>query len=268
MSTRLAHLVLPCLIPLTGCAALGTVNSVPSAASLSGNWQIQSGTSITSAPAGQIFLVGSMQTQDSQVTATFNTVAVCPVRPIINYTGTYNATTGALTLNVTPAVPLLATVNVQLTIPSNPSAVATGTTSSIGALCNLTSGTLPAVGIEVPPLTGTYTGTVAAANATTTPATAVATLTLTQSATANASAQFPVTGTLQFTASTSACSSTTPVTGTISGTTFTLTSAANSVTISGFDASAGNGLSAVDITFAAGPCTGSTTAATYAGTLQ
>ena len=255
-----------CFTTLSGCAAVNTGQTANPISEAVNNWQIQSGTTITPSGQSPVFMTGAMQIQGSQVTGTFITDAICPAQPnpVENFTGTYNASTGALTLTAAP----IGNIYVQLTIPSTASTVAVGTMNATGEICALALQG-PAVGIEIAPLAGTYTGTATAASSNpppSAPATGVATLTLTQATPANASAQFPISGTLQFTASSNACSNSTAVTGTISGTGFSLASTTPGITISGSDSASSDNLSVTNITFANGPCnTG--TAATYAGSL-
>jgi hypothetical protein len=265
MRIRPVHLALLWMLPLAGCTAINSPATPTETLGTYTNWQIQSGTTITPSAQGPVFMTGAMLIQGSQVTGTFSTDAICPAQPnpVENFTGSYDASTGVLTLTATP----IGNINVQLTIPSTPSTVAVGTMGAAGEICALAMQG-PAVGVEIAPLAGAYTGTVAAANSNppSAPATGVATLTLTQAAAANASAQFPISGTLQFTASSSACSSSTAVTGTISGAGFSLASTTLGITISGSDSASSDNLSVTNITFANGPCnTG--TAATYAGSL-
>jgi hypothetical protein len=251
------------LASLTGCSTSSTAPLVttPIATEIGNNWQIQSGTAITATSTGGGFLTGPMQIQGTQVTATFQSNVTCvDVPQPVAFTGTYNSTTGALSLQPT-GTPF---VDVGLTIPTDPTSLATGTMGGAGNICALAF-TGPAVGIEIPTFTGTYTGSVAAASPST--STGTATLTVSQSATAN-DAQFPLTGTLQFTSGT--CTTSIPVNGAISGASFTLASAstATSATITGGDTQAGASLPATAITFPNGPCnTGASSAATYTGNL-
>jgi len=251
------------LASLVGCSTTPTspVVTLPISAEVGNNWQIQSGTAITATSTGGAFLKGAMQIYGTQVTGTFQTSSSClNVPQPLTYTGTYNATTGALTLQPTPN----AYVEVNLIVPADPTSLSAGTMGGAGNICN-TAFTGPAVGIEIPALTGTYTGTVTAAS----PSTSTGTATLTVSQTSPpANALFSLTGTLQFTSGT--CTASIPVTGAISGASFTLASAATatSATITGADTQGGSSLPATAITFPNGPCnTGSSSAVTYTGNL-
>jgi len=261
--TRL--LVLTALVSLSGCTTLTSPysqgNLTPVAAST--NWQIQPGSAITTPFNGfPIFLAGAMQIQGTQVTGSFQTSSPCgTVEQPVAFTGTYNATTGALSMHPTG----LSFVDVNLVLPSDPTKMASGTIGATGIMCALAFQS-PGVGVEIPPLTGTYAGTIAGTAPTPAPGVqpGTATLTLTQSTTPNASAQFPLTGIFQFTSST--CSTSIPVAGTISGVGFTLASASSTpVTITGADASGGATLTAVTALFPSGLC--NAFAATYTGTL-
>jgi len=260
-----SFLALTALIGLSGCSTLSSPGSqshlIPAAAST--NWQIQPGTAITAPPNGlPVFLAGNMQIQGTNVTGTFQSNVTCvDVAQPVTFAGTYNPTTGALNIKPTG----LAFVDVNLIVPADPTTLATGTVSGAGTVCALAFQG-PGVGVEIPTLTGTYTGTIA--DTAPTPAPGVqpgtATLTLTQSTTPNATAQFPLTGTFQFTSS--ACSTSIPVAGTISGVAFTLAATGSTpVTITGADVSGGATLTAVTALFPSGLC--NAFAATYTGTL-
>jgi len=258
--TRL--LALSALVSLSGCTTLTSPSSqdkiTPITAST--NWQFEGGSSIT--PTGAL-LTGTMQIQGSQVTGTFqSTIGLCgDVTPQpVSFAGTYNPTTGALNIKPT-SIPF---VDVNVVIPADPTQMASGTISATGIVCALAFQG-PGVGVEVPTLTGTYAGTLADTQPTPAPGVqpGTATLTLTQSTTPNANAQFPLTGTFQFTSS--ACSASVPVAGTISGVGFTLTSTGSTaVTITGADASGGGALTISSVYFPSGPCP---SFASYTGTL-
>jgi len=265
LSTGTRLLAITALASLSGCTTLSSPYSqgkiTPITAST--NWQFESGSSITANPnGGGGFLMGSMQIQGSQVTGTFQTQVTCvDVPQPVTFTGTYNPTTGAL--NVKPTGP--AFVDVNVVVPADPTQMASGTIGGGGNVCTIAFQG-PGVGIEVPTLTGTYTGTISDTEPTPAPGIqpGTATLNLTQSTTANANAAFPLTGTLQFTSST--CNTSIPVAGTINGVSFTLTSTnSTAVTITGADASGGATLTTVTALFPSGLC--NAFAATYTGTL-
>jgi len=235
MSSRLLHretwsVGLPLLLATLGLIGCSTLDQAVEPANPSvqiSNWQIQTGNEITATPTGAVFLAGAMQIQGNQATGTFNTHSVCGNPSLLSYTGTYNSTTGALTL---ADAAVSAAPNVQLSVPSKQTTPSTGSISALGQNCALALGNTPAVGVEIPSLTGTYTGTLSS------PAgvTGQATLSVTQSPTPNASAQFPVNGSLFFASSSGLCGDYAPVTGTISGAAYTLSSAVISQdTISG-----------------------------------
>ena len=273
MSSRLLYkgtvlLGLPILLAALTLSGCNVVSSASAAyqqppAGMSGNWQIQTGSAITPGPKGAVFLAGAVEMQGSQATATLATDAICGVQPVANYTGTFNDTTGVLTLTNTQPP---AAVTVSLAVPPDTTTLSVGTIGASGILCALAMAPTASVGVQIPPLTGTYTGTIQ--DTAPTPAPGVkpgtATLTLTQSTTPNTNAQFPLTGTFQFTSSD--CSASVPVAGTISGVAFTLASTGSTaVTISGADASGGTALTINDVYFPNGPCPGF---AMYSGTLN
>jgi hypothetical protein len=263
LSTGNRFLALIALASLAGCSTSSTapVVTTPISTDASNNWQIEGGTAITATPLGGGLLAGPMQIQGTQVTGTFQSNVTCvDVPQPVTFTGTYNSTTGALSIKPTG----LAFVDVNLIVPTDPTSLATGTMGGAGNVCALAFQG-PAVGIEIPSLTGTYTGAVTAASPSTN--TGTATLTVSQSSTA-ANAQFPLTGTLQFTSGT--CNASIPVNGAISGVGFTLasTATATSATITGANTQGGASLPATAISFPNGPCnTGASSAVTYAGNL-
>jgi hypothetical protein len=221
-----------CSLWLTGCGSAPT-HSIPAISNA--NWQIQAGSSITYPPTGA-YLLGVVQTEGSQITGTFtnNNLACSP--PSSTYIGSTD-TSGELTLKAPFD-------SATLPAPSAPYSMTTGTLSGGGYLCNATTSG-PAVGIEIPPLNGTYTGTLVASAA----ASGTATLTVAQDSTPNAFGQFLVTGTLQF--SSSGCTSTSDLTGTISGTVITLNG--SNLTLTSYDTHTGSLLLAI-LTFTTSGC--------------
>lgn len=233
--------LLLCTLWLLGCGSTPT-HSTP--ATSYANWQIQAGSSITYPPSGA-YLVGSIVTVDSQITGTFtnNDLACSP--PSSTYIGSADSS-GKLTLKAPfDSATLLA--------PTAPYTMTTGTLAGGGYLCNVVTSS-PAVGLEIRPFNGTYTGSLLASAT----ASGTATLTVTQNPTPNGLGQFPVTGTLQFTAT--GCTATTNVSGTISGTVITLTGIG--LTLNAYDTKAGTTLP-ITLNFTASPCN----AAPFTGTL-
>lgn len=211
-----AHIAL--LLPLAcllGCAFPYT--SSP----LNGNWQIQSGTAITSPPTAP-YLIGALQGNNSALTGTFNLQqAGSGVTPqVISLTGTYNPATGNLVLG--PPPPQVGGVSVMLSVPADPTDVATGTIDfSCGVCANGFS--LPAVGVQIAPLNGTYSGTLTGTLTTssqTTPITGTTSVTFTQSTTPNSAGQFPLTAAVTFPSSSGMGTTTLP--GLVSGITLEL----------------------------------------------
>ncbi len=257
MSSRLLQKTSPFLaIPvlfatacLSSCTTLySSVSSAPS--DLSGNWQIQS--AFYQVPFS---MTGPMQIQGSQVTANLHTaVDLLLDGSLISYSGTYDSTTGTLTLTSAPALVQQSTVNVhvELTVSSNHTGDAPGTVGITGLHPSV--GPWAATAMEIPPLTGTYTGTLTSSTST-----GSAILTVSQSSTPNGSGQFPVTGTLKLSAPT--CNDTASISGTISGARFILASA--NATITGDDTGTGTTLTTA-IAFTSAACN----AANYTGTLN
>ena len=235
---------LPVLFWAACLAGCGSTPKTPVNPALSDNWQIQVGTSITSPPTG-MYILGAIQTEGSQVTGIFSNYMPCSPATS-TYTGSMDSS-GDLTLTAPFD-------QAKILVPAIRYAMTTGTLSGGGYLCNVVGGGA-AVAIEIPPFNGTYSGTLTASAS----SSGTAVLTVAQAATPNAAGQFPVTGTLQFTAT--GCSSTSDVTGTISGTVVKLTAAG--ATIAAYDNAAGAALPTT-LTFAAAPCN----AAPFTGTLS
>src|ERR1017187_7220409 len=86
------------LFPLTFLlgGALPATPTPMSQPSLTGNWQIQAGTAITSPPATP-YLVGALQDNGGQLTGTFSTAQFSTVSPVVeSYSATYNAPTASM----------------------------------------------------------------------------------------------------------------------------------------------------------------------------
>ena len=182
-------------VALTGCAVVSAPTASATPGGLTGNWQFQTGSSITSPPTGG-YLVGALQVQGSQVTGAFTGLAGPCTAPLDNITGSYDSSTGNLTFNAIG-------IQAQLLVPADPTSLATGTLVAGGYLCQIITAPIPSVGVEIAPLTGTYTGTLTESLTDinqTTPviSTGTAALTLTQSSMPNSSGAFPISGTLAF----------------------------------------------------------------------
>jgi hypothetical protein len=203
-----------CTLGFTGCSSNAPSTLAPTTVTgssakpttLNENWQIQTGSSISSPQGARPFvLTGAMQIQGSQVSGIFQTNAGCVYPGPYTYTGSYNATTGSLSLTS-------GYVSAQLAMSTDPTNLSSGTIGGGGQICNAITGQGPAVGIEIPSLTGTFTGAVTSA---TTGNTGNVTLTVAQAPTATTDGQFALTGTLQFASTT--CNNTVDITGSISG---------------------------------------------------
>ena len=181
------------------------------------NWQIQAGTAITSPPTAP-YLVGALQGANSALTGTFNVQqAGSGVTPqVVNFTGTYDPTTGNLALTGSPVAGM--GIGVMLSVPADPTDLATGSIDIECLVCALVSPPIPAVGVEIATLNGTYTGSLT--DSASPSMSGTGTLTLTQSATPNSSGQFPLTGTITFPSSTEF--GTLPISGTVNGEGITL----------------------------------------------
>lgn len=209
MRTRASIALLLPLACLLGC----TLPYTPSP--LTGNWQIQSGTAITSPPTG-LYFVGVLQVQGTQATGVFST----PSPPgtgtrVLSFTGGFNPTTGNIGL-------ITNGFDIGFTEPAIPNTITTvgvtgGCVGSPPPAC-LAIFEVPSVGAQIAPLNGTYAGTLT--DSASPSMSGTGTLTLTQSATPNASGQFPLIGTITFPSSTEF--GTLPLSGTVSGEGITL----------------------------------------------
>ena len=213
------------LFPLTfllGCTVTATPTPIGQL-SLTGNWQIQAGTAITSPPATP-YLVGDLQGTNSALSGTFTTGVGTASPTVGSYSGSYNTSTGILSLQNPPSPGLPGTV-ATLSVPANPAGLATGTLSFICEVCAGLTVTFPVVAAEIAPVTGTYSGILSgtlttASPITSTPISGTASVTFTQSTTPNSAGQFPLTGTVTFPSSSGIGTTTLP--GLISGITIEL----------------------------------------------
>jgi hypothetical protein len=220
-----SHLRLLLLLPLA-CLLGCTLPTTPSSQSLTGNWsnwQIQAGTAITSLPTG-LYFTGAVQTQNIQSSAVFTNFGNTTTgSQVLSLLGTYNSSTGAVALYPVAVGPFVYDIGfAEPSVPYTviPVSVIGGCVYPLnyqGPECLAITGG-PAVGVEIAPLNGTYTGTFtesASTVASPIPSGTVS-LALTQSPTPNASGQFPLTGTLTFTGG--GCTmAQVPLSGTVSG---------------------------------------------------
>jgi len=251
---------------LSGCGVGNFIAAPTETGNLTGNWQIQSGTSISSSPTGPVFIAGALQQQGSGVTGVFTVDSFCTTQPVFNFTGTVNSS-GNLTLTATP-VPV---VKVTLAIPADPTTVATGNLGATGEICALALES-PAVGVQIASLTGTFSGAVTASGSPAPPiASGQVSLTLAQSSTPNTNGQFPVTGSLTFTGG--GCTSSASVTGIVSGEGITLAAVPgpgqSAVGFTGATNPTASQVVSGGIVFSPSPCsTSASSSTTFAGTLS
>jgi len=223
MNVRFPIAFLLPLVCLAGCTTSTTpaTQTTASSTSITGNWQIQSGTAITSPPTAP-YLVGALEGSYSALTGTFSWAEGSSSSPAVeSYSGTYNASTSSLTLNSTAALPANQ-ITTTLSVPAIPTNLSTGTLKDACGLCS--NGFLASVvAVQVAPLNGTYTGTLSGTLYTdyqTTNISGTVSLVLTQSTTPNSSGQFPLTGTVTFPSVSGAGTATLP--GLVSGITLEL----------------------------------------------
>jgi hypothetical protein len=218
-------LLLPVAV-LIGCTlpSTPTTGTPPAPTGNWDNWQIQAGTTITSPPAG-LYFVGAVQIQGTQASAVFTSAGLTGSGPaaVLNFLGTYNSSTGDVGL--LPATTNSAAYGIGYTAPATNTVVPVSIVSGCvyplnyqGVECLALTSLSPAVGVEIAPLSGTYTGTLTDSAAPSMSGTG--SLTLTQSTTPNADGSFFLTGTLTFPASSGF--GTQPLSGTISGEGITL----------------------------------------------
>jgi hypothetical protein len=251
-----AYLALSCIALLAGCGGGSVMSpSIFPTPQLAGNWQIQSGYSITASPTGPVFLVGAIQGQGTQVTGTFSTTSICAAPQVVNYSGSFDPSTGVISLVPTPSVTLVPPVGVELALPVDLTEFSIGNLQASGLLCSLVL-SAPAIGVQIAPLTGTFAGPVASSGSN-----GNFSMTLTQSVTPNASGQFPLTGSVTFSNGVCVESTLAPMSGTVNGVGMTLSTQNISVVASTNPAA--TQLSATSIVFPPGSCANGT----YAGTL-
>jgi hypothetical protein len=173
----------------------------PSYPNVTGNWQIQSGLPAP-IPAGLIVLLGALQSSGGQVSGTFRFTELaqptaCGLNQVVTVVGTVDAKNNLILTSA--ALPDGSVVKVQLVIPSAPASFAAGTIEVTGGACAVSSG--PASGVEIPPVTGTFAGTLAPGPAGTmgSGSTGTATLEIAQATAPTTDGQFSVTGPLTFT---------------------------------------------------------------------
>jgi hypothetical protein len=221
MKSGLRFALLIPLATLLGCTlpSTPTTGTPPAPTGDWDNWQIQAGTAITSPPTG-LYFVGAVQTQASQSAAVFATPGTGQPTPttlniVLGFLGTYNSSTGDVGL--LPATTNSAAYGIGYTAPATntivPVSIVSGCVYPLnyqGVECLALISLSPAVGVEIAPLNGTYTGTLTDSAAPSMSGTG--SLTLTQSSTPNASGAFPLTGTVTF-----PTLGTFPLTGTVSG---------------------------------------------------
>ena len=148
-------LLLP-MAALLGCGLPPT----PSSPGAWQNWQIQAGTAITSPPNTYPSFLGATQVLGTQAAGVFTTVATAATTgPPLDYTGSFNSSTGDVTLAtfgfgfgyILPATP-------YTLVPVGVTGGCVYPPGYTGVMCNAIFA-VPAVGVQIAPLNGTYTGT-------------------------------------------------------------------------------------------------------------
>jgi hypothetical protein len=114
MRRQSALLALLAVLPLTACTPLGTVTASTGSYS---NWQIQTGTSITS-PVSGAYIIGALQINGSQAQGIFSNDYPCSPA-VSTYTGSVSSSG-----NVTLSAPF---GTAQFILPTTPYTITTGT---------------------------------------------------------------------------------------------------------------------------------------------
>jgi len=200
-----SQLRLVLLLPLACLLGCTLPYTPPASSPLAGNWsnwQIQSGTAITSPPTG-LYFTGAVQVQGTQSSAVFTSAGLTGAGPatVLNFLGTYNSSTGGVGL--LPATTNSAAYDIGFTQLSTNTVIPVGIVGGCiyplnyqGVECLALISLSPAVGVQIAPLNGTYTGTLT--DSASPGMSGTGTLTLTQSTTPNADGSFSLTGTLTF----------------------------------------------------------------------
>jgi hypothetical protein len=199
MRTRASIALLP-LACLLGCG-LPSTPPASTTTTPAGNWQIQTGTAITSPPTG-LYFTGAVQTQDTQSSAVFtNFGSTSTGSQVLSLLGTYNSSTSVVALYPVAVGPFVYDIDfAEPSVPYTviPVSVIGGCVYPLnyqGPECMAITGG-PAVGVQIAPLNGTFTGTLTVS---TTPSmSGTGSLSLTQSTTPNADGSFSITGTVTF----------------------------------------------------------------------
>ena len=185
------------LLTISGLAGCGSNPPNPPPEGVWTNWQIQAGTAITSTLNTYPSFFGALWIQGTQSEAFFSAVP-SNATDGIDYAGAFNSSTQEITLG--PLTTLYSTgFGFDFAWPATPYTVTPVTVEvyppgCLESQCTATS-TSSAVGVEIAPLNGTYTGTLTAS---TQSDSGQATLTLTQYTLPNSDGSFSLNGTLTF----------------------------------------------------------------------
>lgn len=207
-------------LALAGCGiSPGTSTGSPiiAAQNVTGNWQIQSGSS--SSPMAGVLLLGDLVSSGANVSGTFRFIDLAQgngcgaITQVITVSGSVDPTNPvAQVLKLTSAPFSGSVVTVQLTLPALLQGFGAGTIQVAGPTCTFASSA--AIGALFLPTNGTYSGTLSPASGS--PGTAgSASLTLAQATSPSADGQYAVTGSIQF--SNASCNVATALTGSASG---------------------------------------------------
>jgi hypothetical protein len=177
-----------------GCGS-PTTPSVPDTLNISGNWDIVSSTGTTNPAASIIAFYGALQSSNGAVSGTLHALGSNLTAPCVSLsqdlpvTGTIDSANN-LALNVAIGG---GTAALQVPLTQDLQSAANGTYSIAGGTCGMASA--PMFAIQIPPVTGTYAGTLTLFQSS--PAvTAAVTAQLTQSSTPTADGYFPLSGTI------------------------------------------------------------------------
>lgn len=178
------------------------------------NWQIQAGTAITSPPNTYPSFTGALDVQGTTASGVFTILtSAAAAQSGVGFTGSVNSSDASIFQNSVGGYQLL------FPLPITQSAIVPADVFEWCGIC--ANGVLiPSVEVEIPPLTGTYTGTLTDPTKASMIGVGTGVLTLTQSSTPNSNGQFPLTGTFAYTSDINLGSN--PVGGTVSGEGITL----------------------------------------------
>jgi hypothetical protein len=249
-------LLLPA-VALIGCALPSNSTSGAALYGTWTNWQIQQGSAITSPPNTYPSFTGALLVQGTTASGTFTILdSATTTTPGVAFSGPVNSS--GVYISLSNAV---GGYQLPFSMPLTPSVTVPVDVMDWCGLCN-TGRSLPSVEVEIPPLTGTYVGTL---NDGTPSMSGTATLVLTQSTTPNSSGQFPLSGTITFPSGSGF--GTAPLAGSVAGEGIALSDPSAAPNSPSIDFTASANPTATQIAVTSLTYSGSGASATFTGTL-